>query len=138
MFLAEYQRLLQNLTIENLYVHTLHGDSLKVGLGNHIENGGFDSHYLQMRRLLLKEALDTHTYRILGCHILGEFLAILVIELTDKTFDNPVDAVAHLALGQDLFSFGISLRHEDAFQDVQLIVRHRTISSCQFTGNVSW
>ena len=40
MMLGKDQRLLQNLTVENLDVHALHGHGLKLGLGQSDEDGG--------------------------------------------------------------------------------------------------
>ena len=138
MFLTNDKRLFQNLTIQNLDIDTLHGNSLKIGFGDEIEHCRLNSHNLQMCRLFLEQALDTHTNGVLGSHIFSKIFAVLIIILTHQSFENPIDSRADLTFSENFLSFGIAFGHKDTLEDIQFLVSHRAISSGQFAGHVAW
>ena len=137
MNLRQDERFLKNLSIENLYVDTLHGYRLQIDLGNGDEDGRFDGFDLQMCGLFKKQALDAHHDTILGSHILCHFLTILIIELTHQTLHHPIDIGTGLSFTENQFILRKLHRHEYAFQQIELLVGHCTVATGQLTGNVS-
>jgi hypothetical protein len=116
MYLTEYKTLFQYLTIKNLDVHALHGNSFEFGFGQTVEDGGLYSHNLQVSGLFKEQALNTHADTVLCCHILRQFFTILVIELTHEALHYPIDVLTGLTFGQDDFVLGLSLGYQNTFQ----------------------
>ena len=129
MTLADNQRLFQNLTVKHLYVDAADGHRLQFLLRERIDDGRLQRMYHLLRGFFLEEALYTHEYGVLGGHVLSKFLAILEVVLANESLHDPVDVLAHIALGKDFIPFGKLHRHEHALQDVKLVMGHRTISA---------
>ena len=129
MVLTENERLLQNLTIENLDVHALHGDSLQIGFGHGNHDGGLYRLDLQTGGLLLEQTLNTHHDAVLCSHVFRQFLFILIIELTNETFDDPINVRTRLTLLQDQFILGKLHRHKDTLEQIQLVMSHCAVAS---------
>ena len=129
MVLTQDERLLQNLTIEDLDIHTLHSHRLKIGLRHGDKNGWLQGFNLQFRGLLTEKALDTHHNRVLSSHILCKLLVVLEIELTHQSLNNPVNVGTYLSLTKNILILRKLHRHQDALKHIELLVCHRAVTT---------
>ena len=137
MNLRDDKALFQDFTIENLYVDVVQGYLLKLMLRDEINDRRFERFDLKFRRLLFEETLNAHKNLSVGSNMLRQFLVVLVVELSDQAFVNVVDAFTNFTLLKNHLTFGVFLRHEDAFQRIELFVGHRAVLARQLPGNIT-
>ena len=137
MHLRNDERFFKNFTIQHLNIDIPHSLALQRWFWQCKKYGGLQCLNLLVAGFLLEQTLDTHEYGIFRCHILREFLSVLVVELADQSLGDPIDAGTHLAFAQYKLTFGEFHRNKNALQHVQLVVSHGAVASGQFAGHVA-
>lgn len=115
----------------------MHGNTLEIRFRQSIDSSRLQSFHLKLGRLLLKEALNAHNYGLFLTKMFSNLLTMLEVELTHKTLVDIEELTAYIAFLKYHLTLCIFLRYENTLQDVQLIMSHCAVTSCQFSSDVA-
>lgn len=115
----------------------MHGNTLEIRFRQSIDSSRLQSFHLKLGRLLLKEALNAHNYGLFLTKMFSNLLTMLEVELTHKTLVDIEELTAYIAFLKYHLTLSILLRNDNTLQDVQLVMSHCAVTSCQFSSDVA-
>ena len=115
----------------------MHGNTLEIRFRQSIDSSCLQCFHLKLRRFLLEEALYAHNDGVFLTKMLSNLLTMLEVELTHKTLVDIEELTAYLAFLKYHLALSILLRNDNTLQDVQLVMSHCAVTSCQFSSDVA-